>query len=112
MLRLGEAYLRIGRLNDAFPLAERSLGAAARNAASGMGPAAPRRDRHAPRAPEVDQAEAHYQQALTLAEALGMRPLLAHCHLGLGTRICQWPSRTTGRAPNCPPPSSCTVPWK
>jgi Flp pilus assembly protein TadD len=28
--------------------------------------------------------EAHYQQALTLAEELGMRPLLAHCHLGLG----------------------------
>jgi tetratricopeptide (TPR) repeat protein len=30
-------------------------------------------------------AEAHYQQALALAEALGMRPLVAHCHLGLGT---------------------------
>ena len=34
---------------------------------------------------DVAQAEAHYQQALTLAEALGMRPLQAHCHLGLGT---------------------------
>jgi Flp pilus assembly protein TadD len=31
------------------------------------------------------QAEANYQQALTLAEALGMRPLQAHCHFGLGT---------------------------
>jgi hypothetical protein len=31
------------------------------------------------------QAEAHYRQALALAEELGMRPLLAHCHLGLGT---------------------------
>jgi uncharacterized protein HemY len=31
------------------------------------------------------QAEAHYQQALTLAEALGMRPLQAHCHRSLGT---------------------------
>jgi hypothetical protein len=30
-------------------------------------------------------AEAHYHQALTLAEALGMRPLQAHCHRGLGT---------------------------
>ena len=30
------------------------------------------------------QAEAYYQQALALAEELGMRPLLAHCHLGLG----------------------------
>ncbi len=35
--------------------------------------------------PDVAQAEAHYQQALALAEELGMRPLVAHCHLGLGT---------------------------
>jgi tetratricopeptide (TPR) repeat protein len=34
--------------------------------------------------PDVVQAEAHYQQALALAEALGMRPLVAHCHHGLG----------------------------
>jgi tetratricopeptide (TPR) repeat protein len=34
--------------------------------------------------PEVAQAAAHYQQALTLAEELGMRPLQAHCHRGLG----------------------------
>jgi hypothetical protein len=32
----------------------------------------------------VEQAVGHYQQALTLAEGLGMRPLQAHCHLGLG----------------------------
>jgi tetratricopeptide (TPR) repeat protein len=30
------------------------------------------------------EAEAHYQAALELAEELGMRPLVAHCHLGLG----------------------------
>jgi tetratricopeptide (TPR) repeat protein len=34
--------------------------------------------------PDAEQAEVHYQQALALAEALGMRPLMAHCHLGLG----------------------------
>jgi tetratricopeptide (TPR) repeat protein len=34
--------------------------------------------------PDAEQAEAHYQQALTLADELGMRPLAAHCHLGLG----------------------------
>jgi tetratricopeptide (TPR) repeat protein len=34
--------------------------------------------------PDAAQAETHYQQALALAEALGMRPLVAHCHLGLG----------------------------
>jgi tetratricopeptide (TPR) repeat protein len=35
--------------------------------------------------PEAAQAEAHYRQALALAEELGMRPLQAHCHLSLGT---------------------------
>lgn len=34
--------------------------------------------------PEVQQAEAHYRQALALTDELGMRPLMAHCHLGLG----------------------------
>jgi tetratricopeptide (TPR) repeat protein len=29
-------------------------------------------------------AEGHYRQALDLADELGMRPLRAHCHLGLG----------------------------
>jgi class 3 adenylate cyclase/tetratricopeptide (TPR) repeat protein len=33
----------------------------------------------------VALAETHYQQALALADELGMRPLLAHCHRGLGT---------------------------
>jgi class 3 adenylate cyclase/tetratricopeptide (TPR) repeat protein len=35
--------------------------------------------------PDTAQAEAHYHQALALAEAVGMRPLQAHCHRGLGT---------------------------
>jgi hypothetical protein len=35
--------------------------------------------------PAVEPAETFYQQALTLAEEIGMRPLQAHCHLGLGT---------------------------
>ena len=35
--------------------------------------------------PASDQARDYYRQALTLAEALGMRPLQAHCHHGLGT---------------------------
>jgi class 3 adenylate cyclase/tetratricopeptide (TPR) repeat protein len=34
--------------------------------------------------PDVAQAEAYYQQALALAEELGMRPLQAHCQRGLG----------------------------
>ena len=34
---------------------------------------------------DIEQAAAHYRQALALAEELGLRPLQAHCHLGLGT---------------------------
>jgi tetratricopeptide (TPR) repeat protein len=34
--------------------------------------------------PDAEQAAANYQQALVLAEELGMRPLQAHCHRGLG----------------------------
>jgi hypothetical protein len=30
------------------------------------------------------RAEAHYREALGFAEARGMQPLIAHCHLGLG----------------------------
>ena len=34
--------------------------------------------------PEVESAEQHLYGALALATELGMRPLVAHCHLGLG----------------------------
>ncbi len=44
------------------------------------------------------QAEAHYRQALALAEELGMRPLLAHCHLGLGTLYAKIGRREQARA--------------
>jgi uncharacterized protein HemY len=30
------------------------------------------------------KAEVHYRNARTLGDELGMRPLVAHCHLGLG----------------------------
>ena len=45
-----------------------------------------------------DQAEDHYRHALTLAEELGMRPLVAHCHLGLGTLYATIGRRTEARA--------------
>jgi tetratricopeptide (TPR) repeat protein len=34
--------------------------------------------------PELGKAEAHYRDALRLATELEMRPLIGHCHLGLG----------------------------
>ena len=39
-----------------------------------------------------EQVEGNYRAALALAEELGMRPLQAHCHLGLGKLY-----RRTGR---------------
>jgi hypothetical protein len=48
--------------------------------------------------PAMIQAEAHYQQALILADTLGMRPLQAHCHLGLGTLYASIGQREPARA--------------
>ena len=33
---------------------------------------------------DAESGAAHYQQALALAQLRGMRPLVAHCRLGLG----------------------------
>jgi tetratricopeptide (TPR) repeat protein len=87
-LSLGEAHLLAGRLEEAHALAERTLALAREHQERGhqayalrlLGEIAARHD-----PPESAQAEAYYQQALALADELGMRPLLAHCHLGLGT---------------------------
>jgi tetratricopeptide (TPR) repeat protein len=53
--------------------------------------------RPTPPPPDAAQAEAHYQQALALAEELGMRPLVAHCHLGLGRLYGQTGRREAAR---------------
>jgi class 3 adenylate cyclase/tetratricopeptide (TPR) repeat protein len=87
-LPLGEAYLLAGRLAEAHALAERALTLAREHQERGheayalrlLGDIAAHRD-----PPDTDEAATHYRQALALAEALGMRPLQAHCHHGLGT---------------------------
>jgi tetratricopeptide (TPR) repeat protein len=87
-LTLGEAHLLAGCLEEAHAHAERALAQAREyqerdNQAYALrvfGDIAARRE-----PPEIAPAAAHYQQALALAEELGMRPLQAHCHLGLGT---------------------------
>ena len=48
--------------------------------------------------PDIVQAEIYYQQALALADELGMRPLQAHCHHGLGRLYCQIGRREPARA--------------
>ena len=87
-LPLGEAHLLAGRLEEAHALAERALALAREHQERGnqayalhlLGDIAAQRE-----PPQVEAAAAHYEQALALAEDLGMRPLQAHCHLGLGT---------------------------
>jgi tetratricopeptide (TPR) repeat protein len=86
-LSLGEAQLLAGHLAEAQALAEQALTLARTHKERGNEAYALRllgdiAARHEP--PEHGQAEAHYQQALTLADELGMRPLQAHCHCGLG----------------------------
>ena len=86
-LPLGDAHLLAGRLEEAHALAERALALAREHQEHGneayalhlLGDIAAHRD-----PPESEPAEAHYRQALALAEELGMRPLVAHCHRGLG----------------------------
>jgi class 3 adenylate cyclase/tetratricopeptide (TPR) repeat protein len=85
---LSEAYLLVGRVDEARALAERLLDLSRTHTGHGyqahayrlLGDIATHRD-----PPDIAQAEAHYCQALALAEELGMRPLQAHCHRGLGT---------------------------
>jgi class 3 adenylate cyclase/tetratricopeptide (TPR) repeat protein len=85
---LSEAYLLAGRLAEARTWAGRALQHSRERKERGnqahalrlLGDIAARRD-----PPEVDAADAHYHQALALANELGMRPLQAHCHHGLGT---------------------------
>jgi len=72
-LSLGEAHLLSGRLEEAQALAERTL--ALTRACQERG-----------------------NQAYVLAEELGMRPLQAHCHLGLGTLYAKIDHREPARS--------------
>jgi tetratricopeptide (TPR) repeat protein len=81
---LGRACLRLGRLAEARSLGDRAVRSA---------PPHPGYMAHAlhllgdlathPDSSDVASGEAHYRKALALADELGMRPLVAHCHLGL-----------------------------
>jgi class 3 adenylate cyclase/tetratricopeptide (TPR) repeat protein len=87
-LSLGEAQVLADHFEEVDALAKHTLSWARVHGAHGdqayalhlLGEVAAHR---AP--PDVHQAAAHYRQALTLAEELGLRPLQAHCHRGLGT---------------------------
>jgi tetratricopeptide (TPR) repeat protein len=98
---LGEAYQLAGRLDKAYTQAQHALEFSRAHKERGHEAYALRLlggiyARHDP--PEVELAATHYRQALTLADELGMRPLQAHCHLGLGTLYAKTGQREQARA--------------
>ena len=75
----------LGRLDEARHLGDRALESSpghagyAAHALHLLGDIATHPDHF-----DAEIGEAHYRQALALAEPRGMRPLVAHCYLGLG----------------------------
>jgi class 3 adenylate cyclase/tetratricopeptide (TPR) repeat protein len=86
---LGRTALLLGRLDEARSLGDGALESSRRHqgftahALHLLGDIATHPDRF-----DADSGEAHYRQALALAEPRGMRPLVAHCHFGLG-KLCR-----------------------
>ncbi len=82
---LGRASLALGRLDDARSLGKRLVESLSSQfgfvgyAHHLLGDIATHPDRF-----DAESGEVHYRKALALAEPRGMRPLVAHCHLGLG----------------------------
>jgi tetratricopeptide (TPR) repeat protein len=84
---LSETYLLAGRTDDATHRAEEALRVSCDRGERGvqahairlLGEIAAHRDQT-----DVETAEGRYAEAMTLADELGMRPLVAHCHFGLG----------------------------
>jgi class 3 adenylate cyclase/tetratricopeptide (TPR) repeat protein len=99
--QLSEAYLLAGRLEDARQRATQALDLARQYKQRGhqawalwfLGESTARQA-----SPEVELAAGHYHQALALAEELGMRPLQAHCHRGLGTLYARTGQQAQARA--------------
>ena len=95
LARLGEVCLLAGRMDEALHWANETLALSSELEQRGteayalrlLGAIASHRD-----APELETAEQHYRQAFALAAELGMRPLVAHCHLGLGN-LCRRAAR-------------------
>jgi class 3 adenylate cyclase/tetratricopeptide (TPR) repeat protein len=87
IVHLGEAVLLEGQVEEADVNAQRALSLAREHGQRSqeawtqrlLGEIATHRD---PR--DIEAAESCYREAITLASVLGMRPLLAHCHVSLG----------------------------
>jgi tetratricopeptide (TPR) repeat protein len=82
---LGHASLLLGRFDEAKRLGDRAVETSHRqpgftaHALRLLGDIAAHPERF-----NAESGAAYYRQALAIAERLGMRPLVAHCHFGLG----------------------------
>ena len=102
-LSLGEAQMLASHLVEAYALAERTLTLTRAHQERGheayalclLGEIATRRE---PLTSEGAESYDRQALALALADELGMRPLVAHCHLGLGTLYAATGQREQARA--------------
>ena len=95
VLWLSEGLMRAGQLDEALDQAQRAMALTRERGEHGLqawalyllGELASRRE-----PPDVETADVHYRDALTIAEADDLQPLVARCHDGLGKLY-----RTAGR---------------
>ncbi len=83
LMFLGEAYLAGNRMDDARDVARRALEHSRDKKERGYEAWCLRLVGEITAYHDVEDAGDSYQQSLSLAEQLYMRPLVAHCHLGL-----------------------------
>jgi tetratricopeptide (TPR) repeat protein len=83
---LAEAYLVLGRIAEAREQAEQAVALTRAHQLRGWEAWSLKAlgDVHAHEPVDAEKAADTYRRALALAAELGMRPLVAHCHLGLG----------------------------
>ena len=94
--QLGETSVLAGRSGDGLSFANRALALARERGERGHEAYALRLLGEIAAHPESANrgtAEGYYRGAMTLADELGMRPLVARCHLGLGARYGRAPTR-------------------
>jgi tetratricopeptide (TPR) repeat protein len=109
VVQLGEAYLLADQVEDARACADRAVRLARERGERGyeawalrlLGDIAAHQS-----GPDVATAETHYGAAIALADELEMRPLAAHCHLGLGTLYAK-----IGRREHAHPELSTAIEW-
>jgi len=98
---LGEAHLRAGELADALRCDQEALDLSRAHRQRGIEAEALRiigGIRSLQNSDHIGTAETLYYESIELAEPRGMRPVVAHCHLGLGKLYRRTGKRAGGAA--------------